>query len=697
MTARAVFPRFRGVDPQMTERDFPVIEGELLNILDKKTIKRVILASLAGMGLVVILMIGIVARLRAFNSVERVQALDGAGEYLRAEKLICDGWVKEMPDGFAYPSQFDPERFSCFNDRGINTSYGRTVEFRLTNLSDIEIHDWNLVIPISDDMYINKAWNGEVEFSQFGGKNTDRFNTMQAVPGQVGIESAVVYELTLFPVAKGDRIIYYPNADYREYPITGTSSQGKEDVPTTIGIIFYTTDEQIDLSGAYIRYHLNKTVTQLPVFWGLAALLVILGSVSFVSLIVILVGRRYERVQREANENAERALGDALRMAEEANRAKTTFLSNMSHDIRTPMNAIIGFTNIALKQEPKPEVRECLDKIRESSDHLLTLINDVLDISRIESGKTKFKPVPVDLTAVADVALNITRGFLSNRDIQFNVSRAKLDHPYVLADAARIREVLVNILGNAVKFTEDGGTITFEAECRSGGDERHIIITYRISDTGIGMSPEFLEHIFDEFSQEESSARTQYKGTGLGMAITKRYVELMGGTISVDSRKGVGSTFTVELPMELTDGEKVEKQDLSAAKADLNGIRILMAEDNDLNAEIAIVQMEECGMTVTRAANGQEAVRLFSENPPDTFDIILMDIMMPVMNGYEATRTIRSMAQRPDSAAIPIVAMTANAFAEDVQASLDAGMNAHIAKPIVMDEVIKTIAGNVRR
>lgn len=214
------------------------------------------------------------------------------------------------------------------------------------------------------------------------------------------------------------------------------------------------------------------------------------------------------------------------------------------------------------------------------------------------------------------------------------------------------------------------------------------------------MTEEFVEHIFDEFSQEESSAtsaRTHYKGTGLGMAISKRYVKLMGGTISVESKKGVGSTFTVELPLELADKSKVQKQDYPTANADLMGVKILLAEDNDLNAEIAMVQLEELGIQVTRVSNGNEAVKTFTENPPDTFDLILMDVMMPEMNGYEATAAIRAMQNRPDARRIPIIAMTANAFAEDVQASLDAGMNGHIAKPIVMDEVVKTIARNLNQ
>ena len=398
---------------------------------------------------------------------------------------------------------------------------------------------------------------------------------------------------------------------------------------------------------------------------------------------------------RTRDKKINQKLADAVHAAENANRAKTIFLNNMSHDIRTPMNAIIGFTNIAMKQEPKPEVTNCLNKIRNSSEHLLTLINDVLDISRIESGKIRYMPTPVDIREVNETVLSIMQGFLSNRDITFRTNLEVPEKPYVLADAVRIREVLVNILGNAVKFTEDGGSITFEADCLPGPDDQHIYVRYRVADTGIGMSEEFVEHIFDEFSQEETGARTQYKGTGLGMAITRRYVDLMGGTIAVESKKGEGSAFTVELPLELSEESRVQKQNLHTARTDLTGVKLLLAEDNDLNAEIAMVQLEELGIQVTRAADGREAVKIFSENPPDTFAMIFMDIMMPGMNGYEATAAIRTLKDRPDARRIPIIAMTANAFAEDVQASMDAGMNGHLSKPIVMDEVVKTIVRNL--
>ncbi|MGN1089093.1 MAG: ATP-binding protein, partial [Huintestinicola sp.] len=302
---------------------------------------------------------------------------------------------------------------------------------------------------------------------------------------------------------------------------------------------------------------------------------------------------------------------------------------------------------------------------------------------------------PVDITTVTDAVVDITNGFLLDRDLTFTVNREQPENLYVLADSMRNREVLVNILGNAVKFTNDGGSIVFDTSYRPGEDEQHMAVSYRISNNGVGMSEEFMERIFDDFSQEENGARTQYKGTGLGLAITKKYVDMMGGTISVESKKGCGSTFTVEIPMELTAGENVVHQEASGVQDSLKGIRVLLAEDNDLNAEIAEIQLEELGMTVTHAADGEQAVKLFADNPSGTFDVIIMDIMMPKMNGYEATRAIRNLENRPDGAVIPIIAMTANAFAEDVQASLDSGMNGHLSKPIVMDKVVKTIAANL--
>ena len=337
---------------------------------------------------------------------------------------------------------------------------------------------------------------------------------------------------------------------------------------------------------------------------------------------------------------------EALKEAQDANAAniaKTTFLNHMSHDLRTPMNAIVGFTDIAMKKKPDKEVENCLKKIRQSSEYLMTLINDVLDISRIESGKLEYKPVPVDLKDMIDTVLSIARGYTENRDLNLSVSREELKTPYVMADELRIREVLLNIISNAVKFTQDGGTISFVAENAPGNDEHHVIVRYRISDTGIGMSEEFLTRIFEEFSQENAGARTSYKGTGLGMAIAKQYVDLMGGKIEVSSRQGIGSTFTVEIPLLIAEQVLPEKEEKSRKDMDLHGLHVLLAEDNDLNAEIAVDLLEEQGMIVTRTADGKSALAQFCNTDPGTYDLILMDIMMPEMNGYETTKAIRNL------------------------------------------------------
>lgn len=416
-------------------------------------------------------------------------------------------------------------------------------------------------------------------------------------------------------------------------------------------------------------------------------------GVSFVVIFVLLLLVYSLSVSRKKQMEA---LKEAQN-ANAANIAKTTFLNHMSHDIRTPMNAIVGFTDIAMKKKPDKEVEDCLKKIRQSSEYLMTLINDVLDISRIESGKLEYKPVLVDLRDMVNTVLSIARGYTENRDLNFCVSREEFKNPYVMADELRIREVLLNIISNAVKFTKDGGTISFAAENCPGNDEHHMIVRYRISDTGIGMSEEFQTRIFDEFSQENSGARTSYKGTGLGMAIAKQYVDLMGGKIEVSSRQGIGSTFTVEIPLLIAEHVRTEKEEKLRKDMDLHGLHVLLAEDNDLNAELAADLLEEKGMIVTRTADGKSALAQFCNTAPGTFDLILMDIMMPEMNGYETTKAIRNLPDRPDGKEIPIIAMTANAFAEDVQAALNAGMDDHVAKPVDMSILIAVITKHIER
>lgn len=420
---------------------------------------------------------------------------------------------------------------------------------------------------------------------------------------------------------------------------------------------------------------------------------IICGLVAGAVLLLICLYTYYVYQKSKAEEQKQKQLlMNAAEEADAANKAKSAFLLSMSHDIRTPMNAIIGFTNIALHQNMVSDIHDSLKKVQQSSNHLLSLLNDVLDFTRIESGKVTISPEPVDITQLTDNVQAIMNGLLYNRDLQFEVHRESLKNPYVLADVVRIREVLVNLLGNAVKFTKDGGEITLDISSYPGADEKHIITRYVVRDNGIGMSEEFQKKLFDPFSQEDdANARTLYKGTGLGMAITKKYVDMMGGSIAVESKKGVGATFTVEIPLELPE-QVIQSEQKQRLHRDLTGIHVLMAEDNDLNAELATIMLEDAGMIVTRASDGKEVVDLFKNNPRGTYDLILMDIMMPNMDGHQAAKAIRALGiERSDAVTIPIIALSANAFIDDIQESLDSGMNDHISKPINIEELIDTI------
>ena len=490
---------------------------------------------------------------------------------------------------------------------------------------------------------------------------------------------------------------------YIERALSGENVYSQDIVDTTWGPIFtvcYPVRSNLDGTGDIVgafciemdmqsAYGMVEKTKKISVICGVI--------VGLVLLMICLWTYFVYRKSKEEEQKQKQLLLEAAEKADAANKAKSTFLFNMSHDIRTPMNAIVGFTDIALHQNSVAEIHDSLEKVRESSKHLLSLLNDVLDLSRIESGKAVFFPEPVDITKLTDDVLAIMNGLLYNRDLKFEVYRERPKNPYVLADATRIREVLTNFLSNAVKFTKDGGTVTLDISSHPGEDDKHIVARYIVKDNGIGMSEEFQKKLFKPFSQEDDrGARTQYKGTGLGMAIAKEYVEMMGGSIAVESQKGVGTTFTVEIPLELTEQGIHQKQE-EPVHHDLTGVNVLMAEDNDLNAELAAVMLEDAGMAVTRAFDGKEAVELFKNHPQGTYDIILMDIMMPNMDGHQAAKTIRAMGtERPDAATIPIIAVSANAFAEDIKASLDSGMNGHVSKPLNMKEVTDTIAKYIR-
>lgn len=490
---------------------------------------------------------------------------------------------------------------------------------------------------------------------------------------------------------------------YIERALSGENVYSQDIVDTTWGPIFtacYPVRSNLDGTGDIVgafciemdmqsAYGMVEKTKKISVICGVI--------VGLVLLMICLWTYFVYRKSKEEEQKQKQLLLEAAEKADAANKAKSTFLFNMSHDIRTPMNAIVGFTDIALHQNSVAEIHDSLEKVRESSKHLLSLLNDVLDLSRIESGKAVFFPEPVDITKLTDDVLAIMNGLLYNRDLKFEVYRERPKNPYVLADATRIREVLTNFLSNAVKFTKDGGTVTLYISSHPGEDDKHIVARYIVKDNGIGMSEEFQKKLFKPFSQEDDrGARTQYKGTGLGMAIAKEYVEMMGGSIAVESQKGVGTTFTVEIPLELTEQGIHQKQE-EPVHHDLTGVNVLMAEDNDLNAELATVMLEDAGMAVTRAFDGKDAVELFKNHPQGTYDIILMDIMMPNMDGHQAAKMIRTMGtERPDAATIPIIAVSANAFAEDIKASLDSGMNGHVSKPLNMKEVTDTIAKYIR-
>ena len=427
-------------------------------------------------------------------------------------------------------------------------------------------------------------------------------------------------------------------------------------------------------------------------FLELLVLILIAVSTCIISVVSAANQNKINRQQAIMNEK----LAEAAEKAEAASAAKTVFLSNMSHDIRTPINGIMGMLAIAQKEKDDPgKVQECIGKIQGAAQHLLSLINDVLDMSRIESGKTVISQDPIDIRTVTANCHSIIRGQLDDRNLDFMVEEGTITHPWLVGDELRIRQILINILGNAVKFTPDGGKIWFRVS-ETAADADTATIRYEIQDTGMGMTQEFLGRIWDAFSQADGGARSKYKGTGLGMAITKQFVDLMGGTISVQSEINVGSTFVVELPLPIDKTDRVIEEQVENLDS-LEGIHALLAEDNELNMEIATELLEDEGMRITPAVNGQIAVDLFRQNPPGTFDVVLMDIMMPVMDGLEATRSIRGTEDRPDAKTIPIIAMSANAFEEDIRKSLDAGMNAHLSKPINLEEVMKTISNFVRK
>lgn len=410
-------------------------------------------------------------------------------------------------------------------------------------------------------------------------------------------------------------------------------------------------------------------------------------------LLVSLSGFLMEKIKRVRI--VQRKDAQARKLAEQANEAKTSFLFNMSHDIRTPMNAIIGFRDLLEKNQDDPVKRaDYLRKIEDASMVLLSIINNVLEMARIEKGTVELDETPWSAEQFSDVVYSIFSDMMAKKGLEFT-REMNVEHPYIYGDTIKLREVFINIISNAYKYTPKGGVHMRLDELPH---EREGWVYYRttISDTGMGMSEEFLPRLFEEFSREKNTTDAKIEGTGLGMPIVKRLVSLMNGTIEVKSKKGEGTTFIVTIPHRIAERTGLLEQKQAAVNpASFEGKRILLAEDNDLNAEIAMEILGEKGFIVERAADGRICCDMLEAATDGYYDLVLMDIQMPEMNGYEATSAIRSMAD-VRKAAIPIVAMTANAFEEDKRNALKAGMNGHLTKPIDMHELMKTLANVVR-
>ena len=455
------------------------------------------------------------------------------------------------------------------------------------------------------------------------------------------------------------------------------------------------------LAGSIAMYQSSARKVTLSEFIKDNFFMVLLISSIAVAVVLLTILKLLQKA-RKAEAAAKKAANDtqelnaklqvAVENAESANRAKSTFLFNMSHDIRTPMNAIIGYADLASRHLDDPaKLEKYMENIQVCGQNLLMLLNNVLDLARIENDKTE---IEYSVSEVEKDFRNCIAMFQNQADSkgQTLTVTAQLQHPYVYADIPHLTEVCTNLVSNAVKYTGACGTIHCDITQKPGRKEGWCDTVITVADNGIGMSQEFQKHIFEPFERERTSTVSKVEGSGIGMGIVKKLVGLMGGTVEVESKIGVGSTFTVTIPCRIASQEETQaKRDTTSSdKKSLSGTKILLAEDNDLNAEIAVELLQEEGCTVDRAKDGVECVDMLEKAANGTYQLILMDIQMPVMNGYDAAKKIRRMEDLP-KADIPIIAMTANAFSEDKQAALDAGMNGHVSKPINMNVLVPTI------
>ena len=399
----------------------------------------------------------------------------------------------------------------------------------------------------------------------------------------------------------------------------------------------------------------------------------------------------HQKIEQEKDEKYKAELLIAAKKAEAANEAKTEFLQRMSHDIRTPINGICGLVNMADHYAGDMEKQtEYRTKVKEASNLLLELVNDVLDMSKLDSGEVVLEEISFNLSKIFEEVLVVIGQIAVEQNIRIGWEKKEITHRDLIGSPGYVKRVMMNILSNAVKYNRKNGNIYISCMEIPSEQPEMTMMEFVCRDTGIGMTEEFQKYIFEPFAQEHAGSRTKFAGTGLGMPITKKLVEKMGGTITFESKEGVGTTFVIRVPFKIDlDADKREEQK-DASEKSIKGLHILLAEDNELNMEIAEFVLQNEGAEVTKAWNGQEAVELFGNSEPGEFDVILMDIMMPVMNGYEATKMIRSL-EREDAKTIPIIAMTANAFTEDRIRAKESGMDEHIAKPVDVELLVKVI------
>ena len=399
----------------------------------------------------------------------------------------------------------------------------------------------------------------------------------------------------------------------------------------------------------------------------------------------------HRKQEQEKDEKYKAELLIAAKKAEAANAAKTEFLQRMSHDIRTPINGICGMVNMADHYADDIEKqKEYRTKVKEASNLLLELVNEVLDMSKLESGEVVLEEVPFNLIKISEEVLVVIEQIAAEQNIRIVWEKKEITHRDLIGSPRYVKRVMMNILSNAVKYNRENGQIYISCMEIPSEQPETTTMEFVCRDTGTGMSEEFQKHVFEPFAQEHTGSRTKFAGTGLGMSISKKLVEKMGGTITFESEEGAGTTFVIRVPFRIDTDRESKAETEAKTEASIRGLHILLAEDNELNMEIAEFMLQNEGAVVTKTWNGQEAVEIFEKSRPDEFDVILMDIMMPVMNGYEATKTIRSM-DREDAKMIPIIAMTANAFTEDRIKAKEAGMDEHISKPIDMKLLVKII------